>query len=163
MATHRLFLDSTPAGDENIGNSMSTSYSWLPEVRKLWVTWKNESKQFDVPTGIEFVSVRCDGGFPRVTMMTPPTDPVAYVAWRHKFYKGKRVNDRKIINTAAEEAKRVNGFAWIVEGEGFLFFWGPRMAGQVGTPALWWADDTANPDKIRIAFDNFFNRGAEAA
>lgn len=102
MSTHYLVL-AEPFHGAKIGNSAKASWDGN---RLLVIHWKGLARGFDVRHG-DRVQVRCNGEFPEVMVMKPPSDPVARVAWEHGFFKSKRYDS---LDELQEKAKGVKWY-----------------------------------------------------
>jgi hypothetical protein len=166
MASHRLVLgDPFPAG--KVGNSVSTTASW--DGQTLTVSWKDRwEKRVPARRG-DRVAIEPGGllygggeyGPPvdpvRVTIQTPPRDPVARVAWERRFYAAKRRPSLEQLrrDAAAEERyDRPRGYlvpaatVYVSEAGHCAVAYRDAMDGQVGTPWGWWADAAATPEEM---------------
>lgn len=163
MATHRIFLDaSSSTADERVGNSMSTTFTWHHETRKIWVSWKGKTVFSTViPRTVDRVQIKCDGAEPTVTLMTPPSNPVAKVAWEFAFYKGMRRDSRAEVE-AEFDRKTTGGVERVVRGKGYAFAYAPCMGGGAAYPLCWWADRTANAAEIDVALGHATGRGLQS-
>lgn len=163
MATHRVFLGSS-VEKQNVGNSMSTNYSWNSETRNFTIFWKYEKPVVNIiPSGIKFVQVRCGGGIPSVIPMYPPKGKVAQIGWENRFYAKMRVASKAEIDFI-KESKEASYFSnpasktgvefkqYRVEGLGYCFVYSPGNAMGGKYPLKWWAEETADWAEIQVKF-----------
>ena len=154
MATHRLSLRE-PVQNRQVGNSMNTRYSF--DGKTLTVEWKGQRRVFAASEG-SAVMLKCQGGFPEVIVMIPPSDPLARVAWEHRFYGKKRF---KTLADLEATAKKVTFYSAPhgCDLAGVKIFTSPSgncavayraaMNGWVGTPWGWWANESATPEELK--------------
>lgn len=147
MATHRLTHCPGESGD--VGNSMSTSFRC--EHERLIISWRDREKSFPAKEGEEFL-ISCEGGFPKVVRMMPPSDPVARVGWEYRFYKGKRYKSRETLKENAKKHTRFDrprGYevpaVVVFESENCAVAYMAAMEGQRGVPWGWYASSEATP------------------
>lgn len=164
MAKHILEITKT-FENEQVGNSMSTKASFDGE--NLTIFWKGKSKSFPAKKGDRF-QINCNGDFPRVVKMKPPSDPVARVFWEYDFFKGMRKSSLEEI----EEAKKnmtlysAGHGTWIERHITFTTESGNAVAvyrgvldGQRYTPAAWFANEKATVAEVKQLFESIFKKG----
>lgn len=154
MSTHRIHLD-TIFENQLVGNSMSTTATY--DGKNLTINWKKESQSFLAKQGSKAL-VSCNGGFPKVVIMTPPGNPIAKAAWERGFYANKRYPTLVDLQNAADKLTRysvphgydVSNYWYFKSDAGncaFVFKLG--MDGQVGTPWGWWASPEVKESEVR--------------
>lgn len=172
MATHRMQLGAS-AEKAQVGNAMSTSYSWDSETREFVIFWKYEKPvTVKIPSGIKYVQVRCGGGIPSVIPMQMPKNKVAQVAWENGFYGGMRIPKKEEIdilknsfeasyfsNSARRDGHEYKQYR--VQGPGYCFVYKPGNAMGGKSPYRWWADGSANWAEIQVGFWNIENNWPE--
>lgn len=94
MAKHMIFIEGK-VKNEQVGTSMSTSYSYDTETMVLTVNWRRQ-EVFNTPAtlGDAFV-VDCRGGIPVVKPLGVPRKKTELLMWLAGFNKACRTNTRE--------------------------------------------------------------------
>jgi hypothetical protein len=153
MAIHQFIYNGEEYPEaKRVGNSMST-YMTIVEGR-LTCYWKNNVvNAINIKPGDR---VRIPAGGP-AAVMTPPSNPVARVAWEKNFFKGKRVETLEELRKIVEETTRYSvphgceiraAKLYLSYNENCAISYKAAMDGWVGVPYHWWANEKCTPDEI---------------
>ncbi len=96
MATQRIFVGNTNGERVNVGNAMSTTYTYNPETKVLKVFWKRGEPVVmqNVAEG-ELIWVNCNGSIPDVKRAKLPRRKADCLAWLLDFPKETRVHSKE--------------------------------------------------------------------
>ena len=152
-------IPETPFAPHLVG--MSTRVGW--DGQSLTVSWKRgESRQFPAKAGNR-VMIQTGLGFPRVTLMTPPRDPVARVAWEKRLFASKRRSSLEQLRADARKEtfySRPHGYdlpacrVYVSPTGHCAVAYRAALEGQIGVPWGWWADAQATPDDLSGLIDD---------
>lgn len=148
MATHTIRLSSEFTFTQ-VGNSMSTRASFDGKV--LTVEWKGQTQGYPATMG-DRVQIRCDGGFPGVLVMRPPSNSVALAAWERRFFSKQRVLDAVALKKAAIDAESPVSVYLAKNGRCGVSY-RSVMGGQRGVPFRWFASQDAEPEDVETLID----------
>ena len=124
MALHKLFLEKK-ATKKNVGNSMSTTYSFDPKKGVLTLFWKSRKfYECKAKLGEAFV-VNCDGGKPKVHRIKLPQQKEDLLMWLFDFSKECRAHSKKEFELLLERERNRNSWKYYkefwVQGNKFQF------------------------------------------
>lgn len=124
MATQRLFLGNSTVEMEQVGNSISTKYSFWPDKKMLEVYWKGKIvAQFRAFPGQAFV-VCCNGGIPEVNEIGIPYRKEDLVAWLLSYFKQARAYSPegyfKLLKLRRKSFFWYDYSEWQTEGDNYI-------------------------------------------
>lgn len=125
MATQRLYLGEVPVKMAQVGNSMSTYYSYWPEKKILEIYWKERvvTRCRALP-GDAFVVI-CNGGEPIVNKLGIPYRKVDIIAWLLSYYQQSRAYTlegyENLMKTRRKSFWWWGYEDWEIRGENYIF------------------------------------------
>lgn len=154
MALQKLFLTET-AHQAQVGNSMSTTYSFDTEREKLTVFWRGQKVcERKAKMGDAFV-VKCFGSEPTVSKMKLPHRNSDLIMWLLSFPKDCRAYSQEEFDQLFFEQRDIYDWSnyreWQVKGEKFEFILCNRPdCGGVHHMEAFVSDDITKEDVLEM-------------